>query len=446
MLKRPVASLICTKLFSVRTTTAAVARTMKLSEDQMSLVMRPGVVTLSSLFEKHNHELRIAGGAVRDLLRGLNPHDLDFATTATPTEMKKMFEEEGIRMINETGEKHGTITARIEEENFECTTLRIDIRTDGRHAEVQFTKDWYLDANRRDLTFNSLFLGFDGTVYDYFNGKEHLDEHRVEFVGAPADRIQEDYLRILRYYRFYGRIAKEPDAHMQHVIDAITSNADGLTRISGERIWMELQKIAVGNFAGELLEKMLECKLGPYMGLPDDYAADNCVKVVERCRASLIDPLALQPMTVLAAGFTDVEKTFPFIARIRCSKKERELLVFVVQHRDEVMEATSVKVAQDLLADLVIDEKINLGLAMLRVSELLRYCGQAAQLTELEAWTLPPFPVKGGMIADKLDNKRMIKFVLKHLLELWKKSDFLLTADELIESVEAIQEKLRTKI
>merc|ERR550519_2760186 len=106
-----------------------------------------------------------------------------------------MFDTENIRMINNQGEKHGTITARInDKDNFEVTTLRVDKVTDGRRAEVEFTKDWQLDANRRDLTINSMFLGLDGTVYDYFNGIEDLKAKKVKFVGDPVQRIQEDYL------------------------------------------------------------------------------------------------------------------------------------------------------------------------------------------------------------------------------------------------------------
>lgn len=136
--------------------------------------------------------------------------------------MKQMFQQENIRMINTNGERHGTITPRLnDEQNFEITTLRIgmcmpvvwlnsschlaffaDVLTNGRHAEVQFTTDWQLDAYRRDLTINSMFLGFDGTVYDYFNGYEDLMQRRVRFVGEPSQRIQEDYLRILRYFRW----------------------------------------------------------------------------------------------------------------------------------------------------------------------------------------------------------------------------------------------------
>ncbi|CAG2064904.1 unnamed protein product [Timema podura] len=181
--------------------------------------------------------------------------------------MKEMFSAEEIRMINMNGEKHGTVTPRINDRvNFEVTTLRIDVRTDGRHAEVEFTTDWKLDANRRDLTINSMFLGLDGTVYDYFSGYEDLQKRRVAFVGDANTRIREDYLRILRYFRFYGRIAQDPDKHEEKTLQSIQDNADGLKRISGERIWTELQQILEGNFACELVKTMLSLDLGPPIG------------------------------------------------------------------------------------------------------------------------------------------------------------------------------------
>lgn len=136
------------------------------------------------------------------MLQNTYPTDLDFATVATPEQMKTMFAENNIRLINLNGEKHGTITPRFESGGqYEVTTLRIDVKTNGRHAEVEFTTDWLLDANRRDLTINSMFLDFDGNVYDYFFGYEDLINRRVAFVGKADQRIKEDYLRILRYFR-----------------------------------------------------------------------------------------------------------------------------------------------------------------------------------------------------------------------------------------------------
>lgn len=136
---------------------------------------------------------------VRDLLLGQKPKDIDLATECLPEEVLRLLEEEKIRNIP-TGLQHGTVTAHMDTD-YEITTLRIDRVTDGRHAVVEFTNDWKLDAERRDLTINAMSLSLDGTLYDYFEGQRHLAERRVQFVGDSRKRIKEDYLRILRYFR-----------------------------------------------------------------------------------------------------------------------------------------------------------------------------------------------------------------------------------------------------
>lgn len=202
----------------------------------------------------------------RDLLLHKCPTDIDFATVATPTEMKAMFEANQIRMVNVNGEKHGTVTPRIKNAQFEVTTLRIDEKTNGRLAEVTFTTDWMLDASRRDLTINSMFCDFDGNVYDHFFGYDDLLANRVVFVGDAEQRIREDYLRILRYFRFYGRVAVEVDRHDPATLTAIERNVDGLAKMSGERVWGELRKILSGNFVEHLMMTLLECGAAKYIG------------------------------------------------------------------------------------------------------------------------------------------------------------------------------------
>ena len=137
---------------------------------------------------------------MRDILLGIPPKDVDLATDCTPDKMINMFDNEGIRYIP-TGIKHGTITVHMNHADYEITTLRIDTLSDGRHSHVQFTEDWEMDAARRDLTINSMSLALDGTLYDYFDGEKHLNQRKILFVGDPRIRIDEDYLRILRYFR-----------------------------------------------------------------------------------------------------------------------------------------------------------------------------------------------------------------------------------------------------
>ncbi|XP_031327539.1 CCA tRNA nucleotidyltransferase 1, mitochondrial [Photinus pyralis] len=264
---------------------------MKLDTPEYKSIFTDELISLVNIFKQYGYELRVAGGAVRDLLMGKKPKDLDFATTATPDQMKEMFTTENVRMINTKGEKHGTITPRInDKENFEVTTLRIDVTTDGRHAEVVFTTDWLLDANRRDLTINSMFLGLDGSVYDYFYGYEDIQKRRVVFVGDAITRIQEDYLRILRYFRFYGRIAKVANAHENDTLNAIRNNVEGLEQISGERIWVELKQILEGNFAGDLMATIIEVGIAPYIGKSPKFKISIMYRVVQICGSPLGSP------------------------------------------------------------------------------------------------------------------------------------------------------------
>lgn len=236
----------------------------RISSNEFKSILTPEIMMLSSVFTNEGYELRIVGGAVRDLLCGMTPKDIDLSTNATPNEMIDLFNKNQIRYI-ETGLQHGTLTAHLDKTDFEITTLRVDVETDGRHAKVQYTNDWKLDAERRDLTFNAMSLELNGTLYDYFNGKKDLLEQRVKFVGNAKSRIQEDYLRILRYFRFYGRIAACSDQHDEETLEIIKDNAKGLKMIAVERIWIELAKILTGNHAPSLLQHIYNLGIADYI-------------------------------------------------------------------------------------------------------------------------------------------------------------------------------------
>lgn len=237
----------------------------KLDLPAFKSVLTPELFTVAAPFQEHGFDIRIVGGAVRDILLGMQPKDVDLGTNATPPEMIELFQKYKIHYI-ETGLEHGTLTAHVNKRDFEVTTLRIDTETDGRHAKVQFTHDWKLDAERRDLTFNAMSMGLDGSLYDYFGGRKDLFERRVRFVGDPRLRIQEDYLRILRYFRFYGKIALEADNHNQTTLSVIQECSDGLRKIAVERIWMEMSKILTGNHTPDLLRRMYELKVSQCIG------------------------------------------------------------------------------------------------------------------------------------------------------------------------------------
>ena len=189
-------------------------------------------------------EARLVGGAVRDALAQRPIADIDLATKLPPTEVMAALQRAGIRAVP-TGLAHGTVTAILDPQSIrravEITTLRRDVATDGRHAIVAFTDDWHQDAARRDFTINALSMTRDGAVYDYFGGVEDLHAGILRFVGDPARRIAEDYLRVLRYFRFYARYAAQPpDPTVQAALGA---GIPGLAQLSAERVWSELQRI-----------------------------------------------------------------------------------------------------------------------------------------------------------------------------------------------------------
>ncbi|KAG7269956.1 hypothetical protein CRUP_026526 [Coryphaenoides rupestris] len=370
-----------------------------------------------------------AGGAVRDLLTGKRPEDVDFATTATPEEMKRIFQSAGVRMINNRGEKHGTITARLHDENFEVTTLRVDVQTDGRHAEVEFTTDWEKDAERRDLTINSMFLGLDGTLYDYHNGYEDLQNRKVRFVGRADQRIQEDYLRILRYFRFYGRVVPEPGDHEPETLDAIRDNASGLAGISGERIWVELKKTLVGSHADHLLELMYDLGLAQYMGLP----ADGDVEEMKRVWQNTKDH-SPKAMTVLAAFLRRPEDVDKMDLRLKVSKEEKTLAHFLVKHRRELRRCPENPDSLTPFTDFIIDNR-EMD-TQLKVCELLKYQGEARLLARLRGWSVPRFPVNGHDLRSLgVTSGKELGATLQELRDLWKKSRFQMDKEELLSHV-----------
>jgi poly(A) polymerase/tRNA nucleotidyltransferase (CCA-adding enzyme) len=183
---------------------------------------------------------RVVGGAVRDALAGREVADIDLATPDVPDTVIEALRNAGVKVVL-TGLAHGTVTAVVSGRGFEVTTLRRDIETDGRHAVVAFTADWRQDASRRDFSINAMSMARDGKLFDYFGGAPDLAAGRIRFVGDPAARIAEDFLRILRFFRFYARFgATAPDGA---TLDALRAGIPGLARLSVERVWAELRRI-----------------------------------------------------------------------------------------------------------------------------------------------------------------------------------------------------------
>ena len=206
-----------------------------------------------TLLNSGGEEARVAGGAVRNALLGLPIGDIDIATTAVPEEVIRRAKLAHIKAVP-TGVEHGTVTLVIEGQPFEVTTLREDIETFGRKAKVAFGRDWTRDAMRRDFTINGLTVTPDGTVHDEVGGRADIAARRVRFIGEPSQRIAEDYLRILRFFRIhaaYGEGAPDRAGY-----EACIAGRDGLAELSAERIRLEMLKLMVAKGAAEALVAM----------------------------------------------------------------------------------------------------------------------------------------------------------------------------------------------
>ena len=187
-----------------------------------------------------NSEIRYVGGCVRKIINKEEVDDIDLAVNLNPIDVCAALKKKDIKYY-ESGIEHGTITALIDNNKFEITSLRKDIDTDGRHAKVEFSDNWKEDASRRDFTINSIYADIGGNLFDPFNGKKDLENGKVDFIGNAETRIKEDYLRVLRYVRFFLNYSKTK--HNQKTIKAIKKNLGGFSKISSERLLDEFKKL-----------------------------------------------------------------------------------------------------------------------------------------------------------------------------------------------------------
>ena len=220
-----------------------------------------------NILDEKNEETRFIGGCLRNLILKKETDDIDIATTILPNKVLQLLKKKKIKTIT-SGISHGTVIAIINKKKIEITTLRKDIKTDGRHAKVKFTKDWFIDSNRRDLTINALSCTLNGRLYDYHGGIKDLKEGNIKFIGDTEQRIKEDFLRILRYFRFYGLYGKKRiDQDDIKVFKKLSSN---LKKLSPERLYSEFKKILLSNNLYEVLTLMKKSKLLKYIIVEDN--------------------------------------------------------------------------------------------------------------------------------------------------------------------------------
>ena len=270
-------------------------------------------------------ETRLVGGAVRDLALGATPGDFDLATTALPQTVMHRARAAGFG-IAPTGLKHGTVTLIVEGTPIETTTLRQDVETDGRHATVSFGRDFAADAMRRDFTINALSLDLQGALHDYTRGLDDLAARRVRFIGDPSARIAEDYLRILRFFRFSASYSEGPLDGPGFA--AVIAGRRGLAQLSRERVRAELLKLLAAPRAAEVTAAVCYAGLlAPLFGLAPDPARLRRLAAIEAARNCEPDAI----LRLAALGVRVVEDAERLREKLRLSNAEGERLAKAAQ-------------------------------------------------------------------------------------------------------------------
>ncbi len=378
----------------------------------------PDLKILRAAFQSRGFDIRLVGGAVRDILAGVDPKDMDFCTDANPDEQREIYTAFGYRFV-ETGLQHGTITVVLDHVGYEITSLRTETDHDGRHATVAYTRDWMDDLGRRDFTFNAMAMTFEGEVIDPFNGREDLKNQIVRFVGDADTRVKEDYLRILRWFRFQARFGKKGNIDPA-TWQAILDNYTGLKQISRERVWSELKKIVVHPRGSALFRVMHEVGMGGYISTGvsrfADYMPDYANNVLSWSQ---------DPEVVMAAWMMwDADDVVRIAADLKWSNEERDHALWLCNHAHR---------KHDLRRLIAVD-----GAPRKWVAELAHLEDRDDwNKTALVNWEFTDFPVNGHDLMAMGLKGPAVGAAMRQLKDAWADSGYVATKDELMKQVSA---------
>ncbi len=381
---------------------------------------------VKKLFAIFGDEVRLVGGCVRDLLLQKELNDFDFATKKLPHEIIAILEKNAIKAVP-TGVKFGTITAVVNGKNFEITTLRKDNETDGRHCEVEFVDDFYCDAARRDFTINALYLDAEGLVTDYFDGIADLEAQKVRFIGNSKTRIEEDYLRILRFFRFSCEYSENLDLEG---LQACVLEKENLLKLSRERIRAEFYKILMSKNHSKLLtilevlqkQKITDVILSSTLELK----ALECLFDLER-RLNFSASFVLKLAAILAPENFDNPQIFKEICATNLEKKQLEFFA-----KNYSKELTNTKYYKTLIAcDHSFASVIELYLLNCTKGDYDIFEIQQ-NYEELQSFVLPQFPVVSQDLLQLGYVGKDLGDALKRIKDSWIKSDFLAKKSDLI--------------
>ncbi len=345
--------------------------------------------------ERDGHVARVVGGAVRNAIMGLPVVDVDIATTATPDVVVDFARAGGLDCVP-TGLKHGTVTVIADHVPFEVTTLRQDVETFGRHAEVAFTRDWEADARRRDFTMNALYCDKNGVIYDPLDGYGDVVARRVKFVGVPEDRIREDYLRILRFFRFFAEYGAGDGQLDAGGLRACIRLRNGLATLSAERVRQELMRLLAATNVMAALEQLFDAGLlSAILGRAPRFA--SLARLVRLERALGIEVDAVARLGLLAVEVPEDGRGLA--ERLRLSKAEGKALNEIASANRAFGVPFAIEPAKKILYEI--------GPSSFRRGVLTGWARAGAPeddnswraLFDLpNAWRCPEFPINGGDI------------------------------------------------
>lgn len=405
----------------------------------------PSLTRVLALLNADGGEARVAGGAVRNALMGAAVADIDVATTLLPEAVVQRAKQAGIKAVP-TGIEHGTVTLVLDGKPFEVTTLRRDVETDGRHAKVVFGTDWQADAERRDLTINALYADRSGTVIDLVDGLKDIETRTVRFIGDAAQRIAEDYLRVLRFFRFFAIYGSgRPDA------DGLRASArakDKLSTLSAERIWAEMRKLlSAADPSRALLWMRQSGVLSAILPETEKWGIDGIHGLVHAERGLGWEPDALLRLAAMVPP--DVARLEAMAKRLRLSNAEAARL--------EVWAATPT--VPDEVTDVGFNRllyrhgagglamRLKLALASIRAvaegdpAAMRKAARLSVLLDRTLAYARPIFPVSGAdVMACGVGPGKEVGVFLKSLEEFWVERNFVLDRDALLERLRTMVE------
>ena len=376
-----------------------------------------------------SNKLMFVGGCVRKLLNKELVNDIDIATNLSPDELKNILRENNINFI-ETGIAHGTITVVINKIKFEITTLRKDVSTDGRHANVEFISDWEMDAKRRDFTINAIYSDLKGAIYDPLDGLKDLKNGIVKFIGDPNKRIREDYLRILRYFRFYTQYSNHQ--HDIEIIQAIKKNLNGIRKISKERILDELFKILNLNNFYELFNDEFSCSV--ILTIFPQLRHYDRLKVIQNIPNKIFSRLDI-PLIFSILLIDNSDDCEFFLYKFKFSNRDKNRILFLLNKYKEI-NIEELLDEQKLVKLAYLDntaEIIDLLVFSAFVSEEIDVNTAEKCISFLDKLRLPVFPITADYLKLKYNfsESKELGLALNKLEQSWIDNDFIIDKNEI---------------